>query len=140
MIASNSRFSKKQLTITTLELVAAQIVENLANNIGNSFPNYNIGEVYRWSDSTVVLDWLESNESYKQFVHNRAKYISSKTPITFSYVYTIQNLAEIGSRGSNIEGLPKYWLDDPSYLAFSDYWPKKKKITATKESEKKPSW
>ena len=54
-IASNSRLSKKQITIPRLELVAAQMVANLAENIRTSLPNHNIREVHGWSDSTVVL-------------------------------------------------------------------------------------
>ena len=62
--------SKKQMIIPRLELVAAQMVANLAENIRTSLPNHNIREVHGWSDSTVVLDWLQDNGSYKQFVHN----------------------------------------------------------------------
>ena len=36
LITSKSRLPKKQLTIPTLELVTAQMVENLADNIRNS--------------------------------------------------------------------------------------------------------
>ena len=55
LIASKSRLSKKQLTIPRLELVAAQMVENLVENIRTSLPNHNIREVHGWPDSTVVL-------------------------------------------------------------------------------------
>ena len=97
LIASKSRLSNKQLRIPSLELVAAQMVANLANNIRNSLQNYNIREVYGWSDSTVVL----------HFVHSRVKYINSKTPITWRYADTIQNPADIKTEGSNIENLAK---------------------------------
>ena len=40
MIASKSRLSKKQLTISRLELVAAQMAANLADKIRNSLTNY----------------------------------------------------------------------------------------------------
>ena len=39
LIISKSGLPKKQLTITRLELVAAQMVANLANNIRNSLSN-----------------------------------------------------------------------------------------------------
>ena len=60
------RIVKKQLTISRLGLAAAQMVTNLANNIRNSWPKFNIREVYGWSDSTVVLFWLvmEVSSSY----------------------------------------------------------------------------
>ena len=66
LIASKSRLLKKQLIIPRLELVVALMAANLAHNIWNSLPNYNIRW---WSDSTVVSHWLQSNESYKQFAH-----------------------------------------------------------------------
>ena len=48
-----------------MELVAAQMVVNLANNIRYSWQTGNIGEVYGWSDSRVDLHWLQGNGSYK---------------------------------------------------------------------------
>ena len=39
LIISKSKLSKKQLTIPRLELVAAQMVASLANNIRNSLSN-----------------------------------------------------------------------------------------------------
>ena len=103
-----------------MELVAAQMVVNLENNIRYSWQTGNIGEVYGWSDSRVDLHWLQGNGSYKQFVHNRMKYINPKTAITWNYVDTIQNPADIGSREYKIENFPKErrdgfrWLDYPN--------------------------
>ena len=50
LISSKSRLSKKQSTIPRLELVAVQMAENLASNIRSSLQNFNIREVYEWSD------------------------------------------------------------------------------------------
>ena len=85
------------------------MVANLANNIQNSLPKYNLRENYGLPDSTVDLHWLQGSESYKQFVHNRVKHINSKMPMTGRYVDTIRNPADIGSRRCNIENLPKEW-------------------------------
>ena len=46
LIPTKSRLSKKQWTMQRLELVAANMVAHLANNIWNSFSSYNIREVY----------------------------------------------------------------------------------------------
>ena len=83
LIASKIRLPKKQMTIPRLELVAAQVVANLAENIRTFLPNPNIREVHGWLDSTVfsVFFWLLGNGSYKQFVHNRVPYINSKSKI-----------------------------------------------------------
>ena len=81
LIASKSRLSMKQMTVLILKLVTTQMVANLAENIRTSLPNHNIREVHGWSDSTVVLHWLQGNGSYKQFVHSRVSYINSKSEI-----------------------------------------------------------
>ena len=103
LIASKSRLSKKQITIPRLELVAAQMVANLAENIKTSLPNHNIREVHGWSDSTAVLHWLQENESYKQFAHNRVSCINSKSEINWKYVDTTHNPADLGSRGCYVK-------------------------------------
>ena len=65
LIASKSRFSKKQLTIPRVELVAPQIVVNFRRWYSKSLPNYSIREVYGWSYNTVVLQWLQGYGSCK---------------------------------------------------------------------------
>ena len=47
------------LTITRLELIAAQMSANLAQNIKNAINNQNVRNFYSWSDSTGVLHWLK---------------------------------------------------------------------------------
>ena len=96
------------MTIQRLELVEAQMVANLAENIRTSLPNH-IREVHGWSDSTVVLNWLQGNEIYKQFVHNRISYINSRSKINWKYIGTIHNPAILGSRGYNVESLVDEW-------------------------------
>ena len=109
LIASKSRLSKKQLTISRLELVATQMVANIADNIWNSLLSHNVREVYGWSDSTVVMRWLQGHRSNKQFVHKIVKYINSKMPISWRCLDTIQNPADIGSGGSYTENAPEEW-------------------------------
>ena len=57
LIASKSRLSKKQMTIPRLELVAAQMMANLAENIRTSLQNHNIREVHGWSDRLAARQW-----------------------------------------------------------------------------------
>ena len=85
------------------------MVANLAKKVGKPSPNNNIRKVYGWSVSTVVLQGLQSNGSYKQFVHNRVKYVNSKTLIAWRYVNTTHNSAYVGSRESSIENLQGEW-------------------------------
>lgn len=65
LTGSKWRLSKKQLAIARVELVAAQEVTNLVDNIRNSLPNHNIREVSGWSDSIMVSHGLQGNRSFK---------------------------------------------------------------------------
>ena len=103
LITSKSRLSKKQKTIPRLELVAAQMAANLAEKIRTSPPNHYIRDVHGWSDNTVVLQWLQSNGSYKEFVHKRVSYIISKSKINWKYVDNIHNAGNLGSRGCYVQ-------------------------------------
>ena len=71
LIASKSRFAKRNLAILHLELIAAQLSANLSQNIENALTNQNIINFHAWSDSTVVLHWLKDKGEYKIFVSNR---------------------------------------------------------------------
>ena len=78
IISSKSRLSKKNTFIPRLELIAAVMVGNLAENITNSLQRLKVTAVHGWSDSMVVLHWFKGNGTYKQFVQNRIDYINSK--------------------------------------------------------------
>ena len=133
--SSKSRLSKKNTSIPRLELIAAVMVANLSSNIQNSLSHLKITAVHGWSDSTVVLHWLQGNGTYKQFVQNRLDHINSKPPIQWHYIGTDENPADIRSRGCNTNKLPKTWLEGPTWLQNKDNWPKQKEIVPTKESE-----
>ena len=63
IIASKSRLAKQKLSIPKLELVATHMVANLADNIKTALANLNIRNAFGWTDSTVVLHWLEKNDN-----------------------------------------------------------------------------
>ena len=108
---------------------------NLAENIKNSLQRFKVTAVHGWSDSMVVLHWLKGNGTYKQFVQNRIDHINSKAQIQWHYVSTDENPAYIGSRGCNVDKLPKKWLEGPTRLDSKEDWPMQKDIEPTKEPE-----
>ena len=126
---------QRKTPIPRLELIAAVMVANLSGNIQNSLSHLKITTVHGWSDSTVVLHWLQGNGTCAKFVQNRLDHINSKPPIQSHYVGTDENPADIGSRGCNTNKLPKTWLQGPTWLQNKDNWPKQKEIVPTKESE-----
>ena len=71
LVATKSRLSKKDITISRLELIATGIAANLATNIKAALKYLNIRLVTGWTDSTVVLHWLRDQGSCKVFVENR---------------------------------------------------------------------
>ena len=71
LIISKSRLTKRNLTIPRLELTAAQMSAELSQNIKNALNNQNVRNFHAWSDSTVILHWLNDKKEYKVFVSNR---------------------------------------------------------------------
>ena len=119
-----------------LQLIAAVMVANLAENITNSLQRFQVTAVHGWSDSMVVLHRLNYHIC-KQFVHNLIDYINSKAQIQWHYVGTDGNPAVIGSRASNADTLPKMWLEGLTRLQSKEKWPKQIDIEPTKKIRKR---
>ena len=77
-IARKSDLAKYKLSISRLELVATHMAANLAHNIKTAPTNWNIRHVLAWIDKTVVLNWLEKNKNYNQFVDKKVDMIKQK--------------------------------------------------------------
>ena len=135
LIASKSRLAKKNLTIPRLELIAAHMSSNLAENIKNALSSQNIRKFTAWSDSTVVLQWLRDLGEYKVFVSNRVAKIRKHDYLDWLYVPTKTNPADIGSRGCELSKLSKMWWSGPEWLVNCEKWPEQPEITKCDESE-----
>ena len=57
--------------------------------------------------------------------------VKSRLLITWRYVDTIQNLANIASRGSKVENLRKEWYESPRLLVYPEQWPQQNEIKPT---------
>ena len=119
-----------------LELVATHMASNLAGNIKTALTNLNIGNVFGWTDSTVVLHWLEKNGNYNQSVNNRVDKIKEKDCITWRYVPTNENPADIESRGVYGNRIPSLWCKGPTWLQNRGQWPLQPIIKVNEETEK----
>ena len=82
---------------------------NLADNIKTALANLNIRIVFGWTDSTVVLHWLEKHGNYNQFVNNGVDKIKEKDFITWRQVSNNENPADIGSRSVYGNQIPSLW-------------------------------
>ena len=81
LIASKSRLSKRDMTISRLELIAAHVATNLAANIKEALPSQNIRSVTCWTDSTVVLHWLKDKWDFQNAnLLPESMFLLKKTP------------------------------------------------------------
>ena len=116
IVAAKARLAKQGLTIPRLELVAGHMAANLATNVRETLEGYPVEEVYCWSDSTVALHWIRGEGEYKQFVHNRVQKIQEKNWITWRYVPTKENSADLGSQGGPVAQDNDLWWHGPKWL------------------------
>ena len=109
----------KRLTIPRLELCSAVILSKLLSHVANTLaiPPTNI---YAWSDSQVVLGWLQGNpRRFKPFVGNRIAEISETIPSgCWRHVQGIDNPADCASRGIFPSQLAHHepWWYGPQWL------------------------
>ena len=79
LLVAKARIAPKDFSIPRLELVAAHTLSKLMSHVRKTLIKYNIGGVYNWVDSTVVLYWLKEKGSWTQFVRNRVHHIRRRS-------------------------------------------------------------
>ena len=85
-----------------------------------------IDKLFLWSDSKCVLYWITTLTKGKKFVENRLREVR-RSDVTYRFVPTAQNPADIGTRGMMPEQLRKcrIWWDGPPFLLLKEEdWPK----------------
>lgn len=119
----------KTLTIPRLELCAAFTGVNLSNKVLNSLRNKNNCKCYYWSDSIIVLSWINSpTHKLQTFVKHKVTDILKHTePQSWYYVPTKQNPADIITKCTNAQQLlhTPLWFSGPDFLRNDDNhsWP-----------------
>ena len=105
----------KTRTIPRLELVAAHMAVNLAANVRGALTGFQLKKVLCWSDSSIALHCNKGAGRYKQFVANRVK-IRSHQDVSWRYVPIASNLADLGSRGGQVNNTDTWW-SGPEWFA-----------------------
>lgn len=109
----------KKVTLPRLELLAAVLLAKLVHVVRETL-KINIKRTTYFSDSTIVLSWLQIDpSSLKTFVGNRVAKILELTNIDeWTHVKSENNAADIISRGIDPEELLKadIWWYGPSFL------------------------
>ena len=109
---------------------------NLLDSAKKALTGYPIEKLVAWTDSSTALHWIRENGYYEQFVKNLADKIREKKEITWQYVNTTENSADIGICGMSVTKMGELWWKGPAWLRDSDNWPSDIKTKATAGTEK----
>ena len=112
----------KVITVPKLELQAALLAARLQNEIIQAL-TVTVNHVFMWTDSTTVLQWINSNEKQPIFVANRVCEILEYTSVDqWNHVATKDNPADAGTRGMSAEVLQlSSWVNGPHFLSNSSF-------------------
>ena len=136
LVAVKARLAKQGLTIPRLELVSAHSATNLVTNVAHALQGLPEPRIHGWLDSTVALHWICGNGQYNQFVENRVSKIREHSEIQWRHVPTLDNPADLASRGGPVNG-SSIWWNGPEWLQNPDQWPDNPVTKSSPASEAK---
>ena len=112
----------KTLTVPKLELQAALLAARLSNEVHQALTRP-LEKTYIWTDSTTVLQWLNSLEKQPIFIVNRVSEILDLTTVDqWNYIGTTDNPADAGTRGLSAEALKvSSWFTGQEFLRTPDF-------------------
>ena len=107
----------KVMTVPKLELQAALLAARLKRDICLAL-TVHVNQVFMWTDSTIVLQWLNSTSKLPIFIANRVCEILEHTSVDeVNHVASIDNPADAGTRGMSAEVLKSSsWVRGPDFL------------------------
>ncbi|GBN40280.1 hypothetical protein AVEN_182684-1 [Araneus ventricosus] len=125
LIASKSIVSRiKRLTIPKLELCSAVLLAKLVTRVISAL-KLDITKTFLWSDSMIVLCWLQKEPCYlKTFVAIRVSEIQKLTNVyQWRHVSSHNNPADLISRGVDPDRLSEssLWWSGPEFLTHDSY-------------------
>ena len=115
----------KPLTLPKLELMGATIAAQMFTVIKSSI-GYVINSVYMWTDSQIVIHWLNSEKKLKQFISNRVMEIRNICPAKcWRYCPSADNPADLLTRGISLSTLQEsvIWTHGPEWITHEEQWP-----------------
>lgn len=105
------------LTIPRMELLGILIGVRAVALVEKQL-QHPVSETHLWSDSRIALGWVESSTPQPQFVQNRLTEIRKHPELTFHFVRTHDNPADLGTRGAKPSELRDnaLWWNGPDWL------------------------
>ncbi|XP_045783685.1 uncharacterized protein LOC123879835 [Maniola jurtina] len=120
LLAAKTRVSPiKQVSIPRLELCGAALLSRLLAEVADVL-SISKNNIRAWTDSTVVLSWLNSHPSrWKTFVANRvAEILTTMDSAQWYHVSSKENPADCESRGlqPGLLAENELWFSGPQFL------------------------
>ena len=115
----------KKLGTPRLELLAVLIGVRMLNLVQEQL-QLPMEKKFLWTDNQCVLHWIMSKKPLTTFVQNRVKEITETKDISFRYVETSQNPADLATRGVSAQDLDncELWWHGSKWLQDSEKtWP-----------------
>ena len=112
----------KVMTVPKLELQAALLAARLKREICRAL-TVTVDKVFMWTDSTIVLQWINSTNKHPIFIANRVSEILENTSVDqWNHVATCDNPADAGTRGMSAEVLQSSsWVRGPDFLRTKEF-------------------
>ena len=112
----------KVMTVPKFELQAALLAARLKREITQALTVI-LNQVFMWTDSTTVLQWINSKENQPIFVANRVSETLEYSSVDqWNHVATKDNPADAGTRGMSAEILQlSSWVKGPHFLTYSRF-------------------
>ena len=125
----------RHVTIPRLELMGAVVAVRIAKLITEQSEIRYQSTVY-WTDSTTVLQWIQSEKKQNTFVANRVgEILENSSKDDWRHVPGTMNPADYGTRGFTPTQLKEsVWLSGPEWLTDVQKWPEVFQSTPTQES------
>ena len=124
LVMSKSRVAPlKGLTLPRLELMAAVIGARLLRHVRKEVT---VTKVELWSDSQIVLHWLQTTRTLQRFEKNRVNEINGLTDNRkWRYCPTKENPADLLTRGISAAQFVNndLWLRGPHWITKTEIWP-----------------
>ena len=129
----------RHLSIPRLELCGAYLLADLLHHVKEVL-HLPSSAIYCWTDSTIVLHWLEGNpRRFKTYVGNRVSHIVGLiAPERWGHVEGLENPADCASRGLMPSELLNHelWWSGPNWLRLDpSTWPRRPKSKPDSTSE-----
>ena len=106
----------KQISVPKIELKAAVLGVRLLQLIQREMTLI-FDQIFLWSDSQVVLNWIASNKKQNDFVLNRLQEIQEiSSPQQWHHISTYLNPVDHETRGPETNKIQQKWLDPPKFL------------------------